>query len=259
MGDSIVDKGLRLTTKNIRSKGSSHKNTDLKKQLKTAFKLSVTNAKRRQNKQKKSEKVLKLAMGILERCKTVLKPLNVDDLKIAIADLDASYRSVLTDPILSGIEIECEGDGNSIDNNDNEEERIREGTREKEPTRSTSAYTSDINARKTLSNFKTRTVRTAVRKTLSKSQASFKKKLDRLTETIRTVEATKKIIESLRKQIVKNEEKNVNFKKQMCIDFKANFCPLFGGAIGDEGRARTDPYGDNLSKSVWDSKTSKPS
>jgi hypothetical protein len=221
--------GLQLTTKKIRSK-NSHRNADLYKQLKNSFRHSVVNAKRRKTKQNKNEKILELALEILKKCENALEPVDYDELKRSISELDASYKSIATNPLFA----------NAKDDNDEEIENVNE-------------------EKKSESNVKRRTARTAVKKTLSKSQASFKKKLDRLTETIRIVESNKKIIESLRKQIIKNEQNTMHFKKQLCVEMKANFDPLFGGAIGYENCSRTDPYGDNLSKSVWDSKTSKPS
>ena len=233
--------GLRLTTKRIRSKGS-HRSVDLNKQLKSSFKLSVVNAKKRQNKQKKSEETLKLALSILERCETALKPLDYDGLKASIAELDASYKSVITNPLFANLDAAHAVDAMHVvdaerANNDEEGE-----------TKAIVAASS-----------KRRQARVAVKKTLGKSQSSFKKKLDRLTETIRIVESSKKVVDALRKQVAKDNEKTMNFKKQLCVEMKANFDPLFGGAIGYEHCSRTDPYGDNLSKSVWDSKTSKPS
>lgn len=236
-----INNGLRLTTQRIRSKGSSKRTVDLKKQLTNSFKLSVVNAKKRTNKQKKSEKTLNLALSILEKCEVVLKPLDYDDLKTSIYDLEKTYQNVITNSLYVGIEHEEEEEEEKDDYiTPISNKVVQKGKKKQDP-------------------LKRKTARATAKKTLSKSQASFKKKLDRLTETIRIVESSKKMIDSLRNRIAKNEERTMAFKKHLCVELKANFDPLFGGAIGYENCARTDPYGDNLSKSVWDSKTSKPS
>ena len=233
---SSGNQGLRLTTNRIRSKGNTRRTIDLNKQLKSAFKLSVVNAKRREEKQKKNEKTLKLAASILEKCEAVLRPVDYEGLISSIAELDRSYKAIAKNTALFSTEEE-EG----------------EGEKEKGESKGTDE---DVQTKRRESS-KRREARSSAKKTLSKSQASFKKKLDRFTETIRTIESMKKLMNALKKRSFENERKTKEFKKQLCIDMKSTFDPLFLGSVGYENGPRTDPYGDNLSKSQWDSKTSK--
>lgn len=251
-GGGSQGQGLRLTTNRIRSKGNSRKTLDLNKQLKGAFKMSVSNAKKRDDKRKESEKTLHLAMNILEKCELALSPVDYEGLVSSINELDRSYKEL----------------SKNLSRISNEEKEEKDEEKEEEKDRKISTETKN-KIFLSLSSSSSRCIvsrppepiiretKDSMRKTLIKCQTAFKKKLDRLTDTIRIMESTKGLINSLKKRALENERKTKEFKKQLCIDMKATFDPLFLGSIGYENGIRTDPYGDNLEKSLWDSKTSK--
>lgn len=94
-------------------------------------------------------------------------------------------------------------------------------------------------------------------KLIIKQQNAFKKKMDRLTESIKTMESSDKLLKLMKQRMMHDEIVFTDLKKNLFVEMKNNFHPLFLGSIGYVDGKRTDSYGDNLYKSVWDSKSSK--
>lgn len=223
-------KGLRLTTSNIRStKSNTRRKVDLGNKLKTnARKMSIVKVQKNNSKRHETSKTLNAVMQILDRCKEALEPVNYEDLMASIQTMNEFYHKT-----------------ESVITTQTDWLRYHNAT----ANRDTPIQQKQVDAVLALLDERMTNIR--------KSQASFKRKLERLTDSIKIIESSRKLVEGNQQLVQNSEQSLIKFKKHLCIEMKSNFDPLFTGSIGYEGGKRTDPYSDNLQKSVWDSKTSK--
>lgn len=219
------NEGLQLTTTKIRSQNLK-KGQSSNKQLGNSFKLSINNAKRRREKEQTKKKTIDLALDIWKKCQQIFENVNYEELKANIEELDSKYQEI--SKLLNYMNEKM-----SKKNDDQDEKKDKQ------------------------KDMLYRSLETM--KNLSKAQTSLRNRLNRISDSVKLIEEGMKMTKRLNENFSKDDSKAMSFRKQLCIDYKAHFDPLFGGSIGYENGKRTDPFGDNLSRSVWDSKSTKTS
>jgi hypothetical protein len=253
--------GLQLTTANIRvrANGKGRQNglegkNSLEKRLTKQFKTSAVNAKKRRDKSKsrtETAKRIAAAVAVLEG----IAPFASEESEAGITNAVEEFTrtcarfSKTVEALLSNSRMEEEKEGEEEkkekddDANVNDEKRIRTPSRYGERRSSSSESAS---------------LRNEIEH-LKKRQLEIKKKLEAVPKVCKAVRGLTKATNDVIAKVASDAKKTLEFKRTLCLDLKGNYDPLYGGSIGYEDGKRTDPYGDNLSTTVWDSRTSKPS
>lgn len=209
-------------------------------------KLSIEKAKATRERAQKKEKLLDQVSNILARCEVSLETLDQKEIKHGMEELQKSFEQINSNFFVSNAKIA------------EKKSRYLHSDAEKSKETKDTSWEEKIKKLQKVQALKDELWEEKMSQ-IRKAQAAFKRKLDKLTTTIKTVGLLKEAVSSLKEDSINRDYKTSAFRKRFCIAMKYNFDPLFNGSIGTEGSSnRTESMNNNLSKTVWDSKTSKP-